>query len=81
MIRPRGDPSRPVCHIGIPVVTERRAEPTYVRGDEAARRHISGTALGLNIVRTIVVAHGGEVSVDSTPGEGSAFHVMLPRGG
>jgi len=53
----------------------------FVRGDEAARRHISGTGLGLNIVSTIVVAHGGEVTVDSTPGEGSAFHVTLPRGG
>jgi two-component system phosphate regulon sensor histidine kinase PhoR len=53
----------------------------FVRGDEAARRHVSGTGLGLNIVSSIVVAHGGEVAVDSTPGEGSAFHVMLPRGG
>jgi len=31
-------------------------------------------------VRTIVVAHGGEVTVDSTPGEGSTFQVTLPHG-
>ena len=53
----------------------------FVRGDEAARRHISGTGLGLNIVSTIVAAHGGEVTLDSTPGEGSTFQVMLPHGG
>lgn len=51
----------------------------FVRGDEAARRLISGTGIGLHIVRTIVAAHGGEVTVDSTPGEGSTFHVTLPR--
>lgn len=53
----------------------------FVRGDEAARRLIPGTGLGLHIVRTIVVAHGGNVTVDSTPGEGSTFHVTLPQGG
>jgi signal transduction histidine kinase len=53
----------------------------FVRGDEAAGRLISGTGLGLNIVRTIVVAHGGEVTLDSVPGKGSTFHVTLPRGG
>lgn len=53
----------------------------FVRGDEAARRLISGTGVGLHIVRTIVMAHGGEVTVDSTPGEGSTFHVTLPQGG
>jgi len=53
---------------------------SFVRGDEAARRRISGTGLGLHIVRSIVVAHGGEVTVDTTPGEGSTFQVTLPQG-
>jgi two-component system phosphate regulon sensor histidine kinase PhoR len=53
----------------------------FVRGDEAARRLISGTGLGLTIVRTIVLAHGGKVTVDSTPGEGSTFQVTLPQRG
>lgn len=53
----------------------------FVRGDEAVQRHIPGTGLGLNIVSGIVAAHGGEVTVDSTPGKGSTFQVTLPHGG
>jgi signal transduction histidine kinase len=37
-----------------------------------------GTGLGLAIVREIVIAHGGSVSCDSTPGSGSVFRVELP---
>jgi signal transduction histidine kinase len=37
-----------------------------------------GTGLGLSIVKGIAEAHGGEVSVESAPGEGSAFSFTLP---
>jgi signal transduction histidine kinase len=37
-----------------------------------------GSGLGLSLVRHIVNAHGGEVSVDSTPGQGSKFTIALP---
>jgi signal transduction histidine kinase len=37
-----------------------------------------GTGLGLSIVRDIVMAHGGTLSVTSTPGEGSVFVLLLP---
>ena len=51
----------------------------FVRGQNARRRLTRGTGLGLTIVRTIVEAHGGEVSADSTPGQGTTVHVVLPR--
>jgi signal transduction histidine kinase len=37
-----------------------------------------GTGLGLALVRAVARAHGGEVAVRSTPGEGSEFELVLP---
>ncbi|HET8538789.1 MAG TPA: ATP-binding protein [Anaeromyxobacter sp.] len=42
-------------------------------------RNYGGLGLGLYIVKRIVEAHGGSISVRSTPGEGSAFAVELPQ--
>ena len=38
-----------------------------------------GTGLGLSLAHTIVSEHGGQIRVDSRPGEGAVFHVDLPR--
>jgi signal transduction histidine kinase len=38
-----------------------------------------GTGLGLPVVKKIAEEHGGFIKVDSVPGEGSAFHIHLPR--
>jgi signal transduction histidine kinase len=37
-----------------------------------------GSGLGLAIVRAIAQAHGGEVEVESSPGEGTTFRLVLP---
>jgi len=47
------------------------------RGDKS--RSQRGLGLGLSLVKAIVEAHHGEVSVDSEPGSGAAFTVVLPK--
>ena len=51
----------------------------FYRVDQARSRALGGTGLGLAIVKHIVLAHGGVVSVDSTPGKGSTFTIRIPR--
>jgi two-component system, OmpR family, phosphate regulon sensor histidine kinase PhoR len=69
-----------VSDTGIGVAPEEvgRLFRRFFRGAQATQRHIPGAGLGLSIVRAIVEAHGGLVTVDSTPGEGSTFRVELP---
>ncbi len=50
----------------------------FYRVDKARGRKAGGTGLGLAIVKHIVQAHGGQVAVVSTPGEGSTFEIRLP---
>jgi heavy metal sensor kinase len=49
----------------------------FYRSDRARRRGTGNSGLGLAIVRWIVEAHGGQISVSSTPGEGASFVVSL----
>jgi signal transduction histidine kinase len=44
------------------------------------QRFSEGLGLGLSIARSLVEAHGGRLTLASTPGEGSAFTIELPRG-
>ncbi len=46
--------------------------------DKARTRKLGGTGLGLAIVKHITNLHGGKVSVESTPGQGSTFTIHLP---
>jgi signal transduction histidine kinase len=51
----------------------------FYRGDRS--RSEAGTGLGLSLARTIARAHGGDVTVESSPQEGSVFGVTLPSSG
>jgi len=50
----------------------------FYRADPSRTRVGGGSGLGLSIVAAIAEAHGGRVSVDSTPGAGACFRVALP---
>ncbi len=62
---------------GIPPQELPRIWDRLFRGDLS--RSERGLGLGLSLVRAIIHAHGGEVSVDSTLGQGATFTVLLPR--
>lgn len=51
----------------------------FYRVDKARSRELGGTGLGLAIVKHAVQLHGGRTDVQSTPGKGSVFTVVLPR--
>ena len=55
-------------------------EELFVRYSDLARRYRGGTGLGLFIVKDIVERCGGRVEVESAPGKGSTFSVLLPCG-
>ena len=50
----------------------------FYRGGDHMTREVGGTGLGLSIVQHIVAAHRGQVGVESKPGEGSLFEIVLP---
>ena len=64
--------------IGIPSHEQPKIFEKFYRVGEPLVHNTKGSGLGLSLVRHIVQAHGGEVRVDSTPGQGSKFTISLP---
>jgi two-component system, OmpR family, sensor histidine kinase SenX3 len=64
--------------IGIPARDLERIFERFYRVDRARSRATGGTGLGLSIVRHVAQAHGGDVTVESTEGEGSTFRFRMP---
>jgi two-component system sensor histidine kinase KdpD len=62
---------------GIPEAEQTRIFEKFHRA-EASHQQIPGAGMGLAIAREIVHAHGGEIWVESKPGEGSIFRFSLP---
>jgi signal transduction histidine kinase len=67
--------------IGIPLNEQRKIFEKFYRVGDPLVHNTKGSGLGLALVRRIARAHGGDVYVDSTPGEGSKFTITLPVNG
>ncbi len=64
--------------VGIALVDQSRVFERFYRVDEARSRSTGGTGLGLAIVKSLVDGMGGDLSLQSKPGEGSTFSISLP---
>ena len=67
--------------IGVQVSERKAIFRKFVRGSAASLGNVKGSGVGLAMVRHIVMAHGGEVTVESEPGQGSTFTLFLPATG
>lgn len=64
--------------IGIPPQEQQKIFEKFYRVGDPLVHNTKGSGLGLSLVRHIAQAHGGDVSVDSVPGQGSKFTISLP---
>jgi len=64
--------------IGIPHHERRDIFRKFERGAAAKANSIKGTGVGLAMVDHIVRAHAGEIQLESEPGKGSTFTIVLP---
>ena len=66
--------------IGIAPEAQARIFESFTQADETIIDRFGGTGLGLAIARQLVVAHGGEIGVNSLPGRGSTFWFEMQVG-
>jgi two-component system, OmpR family, phosphate regulon sensor histidine kinase PhoR len=64
---------------GIPTVEHKAIFQKFYRVDDRLSREREGSGLGLAIVKHVMKAHKGRVELESNPGRGSTFSLLLPR--
>ncbi len=64
--------------IGVAKAEQRKIFEKFYRAEDSLVHETKGSGLGLPLVRHIMEAHGGSVEVQSTPGAGSTFTLVLP---
>jgi signal transduction histidine kinase len=62
---------------GIPPQEQQRIFDRFYRGAGEVARQVKGAGIGLSLVKRIVEDHGGSVSIESRPGDGSTFAISL----
>jgi two-component system phosphate regulon sensor histidine kinase PhoR len=65
--------------IGLSQDEQQRIFSRFHRATETRSRDEKGVGLGLSIARSTAAAHGGRIQVESTPGQGTTFTVLLPQ--
>ena len=65
--------------VGIPRAEHEKIFEKFYRGRHAADMNVQGVGIGLALVKHVVENHGGTVSVESAPDEGSRFRLSLPK--
>jgi signal transduction histidine kinase/CheY-like chemotaxis protein len=66
--------------VGIPPEQQERIFERFAQGNASATRAQEGSGIGLTLAHELAEAHGGILTVESTPDEGTTFSLRLPRG-
>lgn len=64
--------------VGIPLQEQEKIFEKFYRGSQASELNVEGVGIGLALVKHVAESHGGSVSVESRPGQGSRFRLRLP---
>lgn len=64
--------------IGIPFELQPKIFDRFYRGHQQGAEHISGSGLGLSLVKAVVDNHAGQIWLESIPGSGTTFSIRVP---